>query len=850
MDMNRLLETARDYLRVGLCVLPAVSTERRPAVREWKRWQEWIITPEELEDAFSTTDIADAVAIVTGAVSGGVEMIDFDGMGELFADWKSRVPMELLGRMVTERSQSGGFHVIYRCETVGGNQKLAQRYYDCPGDSIVIYGKTYRPQNGRVRVTLIETRGEGGLFLCAPSPGYSLIQGTFQSIATISASERDQLITAAIELNEVEQAAPVRTFTRPSGGAGMPPGDDFNARGDISGLLLRHGWTRVSFGENQHWRRPGKTDGMSATLKNNVFYVFSSNAPPFEPNHGYSFFSVYGLLAHDGDFAAAARQLRLNGYGGIVDRPAPLSPEVMAGALARNLPGPATTEHTTPPNVAVPVVADQGQGYALTPGRHYKPDGEVLWVGQDEFARSAWDLMPDGTLYRFAGQVVEIIDGAPVVCTPVHMCQLLDALVPIRECKRYKPDRGGDYAYSLDEKNSTIPLAMHVLDYARFHAPRIDVFAAFPIFNRDWELVPVGYKDGIYCTEAIGYQYEPVSVILDLLVDFPFRTTCDRDNFIGLMLLPMVRYAIDGNCPMHMIKSTLPRTGKTKLAEAVLGLTYGRPTPAMQLGGSDEESDKRVVASLMRGHNIMHLDNTSGYIDSPVLASLLTCRTYMGRTLGRSEMVEIPNNCTLVATGNNPKMSREIARRTCPIELSPTTSQPEFRTGFVHANIEDYALERRGHVIGALATMVHTWVLAGKPRCGVTLGGFERWTEVIGGIMHNSGLTDWMGNINEWVGAVDPETDDMAAFLALWSGLAAIDVGLGKTGQTASELLQVALDNGLFLQAIRGSSQRAMVQSFARRILDRYEGAPLGGGHMFSRLSSRTGKIWKLEKCT
>ena len=67
---------------------------------------------------------------------------------------------KIQSRLVIESSQSGGRHVIYRCDQpVDGNLKLAQGNRD---------GK---------QVTLIETRGEGGLFLCSPSAGYEIIQG-------------------------------------------------------------------------------------------------------------------------------------------------------------------------------------------------------------------------------------------------------------------------------------------------------------------------------------------------------------------------------------------------------------------------------------------------------------------------------------------------------------------------------------------------------------------------------------------------------------------------------------------------------------------------------------------------
>ena len=47
-----------------------------------------------------------------------------------------------------------------------------------------------------------------------------------------------------------------------------------------------------------------------------MFYVFSANASPFEPQRAYSPFSVYTLLEYGGDYDLAARSLRQTGFGG------------------------------------------------------------------------------------------------------------------------------------------------------------------------------------------------------------------------------------------------------------------------------------------------------------------------------------------------------------------------------------------------------------------------------------------------------------------------------------------------------------------------------------------------------
>jgi hypothetical protein len=82
-------------------------------------------------------------------------------------------------------------------------------------------------------------------------------------------------------------------------------------------VLLRAGWMEThSDKENEYWRRPGKSDGHSATLNNNgVFYVFSSSAAPFEADTAYTPFQVLALLEHNGDFKAAGKVLQDNGYG-------------------------------------------------------------------------------------------------------------------------------------------------------------------------------------------------------------------------------------------------------------------------------------------------------------------------------------------------------------------------------------------------------------------------------------------------------------------------------------------------------------------------------------------------------
>lgn len=342
MEPGTLHSAAMNYLAAGLCVLPAIRAQKRPKLGSWKQYQTRLPTASELSAWMANSP--EAVCILCGNASGNLEIIDFDSQGELFTAWQRQIPIDLRDRLAIERTPSGGYHVVYRCEVaICGNMKLAQRQ-----------------ASGKI-LTLIETRGEGGLFLCAPSPGYQLIQGDLCNLPILTEAQRDQLLRTAWELNEY--LPPVVDCPQPSTTLGQRtalsanigdqceenahkgnvrsniaalglrspssapqsacapnnadrPGDDFNNRGDVRMVLAQHGWSLAKEGENQYWRRPGKTSGWSASLKDGVFYVFSANAAPFEPNRAYSPFSVYTLLNHGGDWAQAASSLRLLGYGG------------------------------------------------------------------------------------------------------------------------------------------------------------------------------------------------------------------------------------------------------------------------------------------------------------------------------------------------------------------------------------------------------------------------------------------------------------------------------------------------------------------------------------------------------
>ena len=306
----------------GLCVLPPREDgSKAPDSRSWTKYQLGRSTEAEIRAWYANGRTG--LGVVCGNVSGGLEMLELEGRA--VADGIDRQFRELaesagLGDALTrilagysELTPSGGYHLFYRVASPLGNTPLARR--PATADELAI-----DPAN-RLRV-LIETRGEGGYVVTAPSNGrvhpggepWTLKSGGFGSIATITDEERDELWRIARALDRM----PVEPARQPASVPGDErPGDRYNARPDVQAeivaLLERHGWTRVySHGERDYMRRPGKRIGISATVGfagPGVFHVFSSSVAEFEALRSYSPFGVYALLEHGGDYGAAATEL-------------------------------------------------------------------------------------------------------------------------------------------------------------------------------------------------------------------------------------------------------------------------------------------------------------------------------------------------------------------------------------------------------------------------------------------------------------------------------------------------------------------------------------------------------------
>jgi replicative DNA helicase len=295
---------AKEYLKAQLSVIPT-KEDKLPALSSWKPYQSQRVKEDEVEALFSGANVK-GLAIICGAISGGLEVIDVDTKhdttGSLWDELRGLIEdnlPELYSRLVIAQTKSGGYHIYYRCSSIAGNLKLSTK---------------------KNREVLVETRGEGGYVIAPPTPKYTYIQGEPGNIPTITPEDREILFSISKSFNELEEIKPkVNTTTSTTyNSTGLSPFEDYNQRGDIVGLLESKGWRVVNQrGERINLLRPGSTDSKTSGNYHTglrVLRVFSSSTE-FNPDKGYSPSQVFSLLECNGDNKLTYRRLLELGYG-------------------------------------------------------------------------------------------------------------------------------------------------------------------------------------------------------------------------------------------------------------------------------------------------------------------------------------------------------------------------------------------------------------------------------------------------------------------------------------------------------------------------------------------------------
>lgn len=306
-------EAANKLAALVLSVIP-VKYDKKPNVISWKPFQDKIPDPFQITDMFSINTFG--IAIIGGKVSGNLEALDedlkYDLSGTMHDEFISRLNEQAPGlyeKLLIQKTTSGGHHFIYRCSVVEGNLKLASR----PATAEEQQKNPHEKQKA-----LFETRGEGGYFIFAPTQGYEIIQGSIENIPLISPEEREILLSVARSFDQCPKEFTPPKYKPETNYTGLSPFNDYNQRGDVIGLLEKHGWTTAyTKGTKTFLKRPGDTKATQSAnfdRDKNWFTVFSTSTE-FDIQKAYLPYAVYAVLECNNDFSKASKQLYDQNYG-------------------------------------------------------------------------------------------------------------------------------------------------------------------------------------------------------------------------------------------------------------------------------------------------------------------------------------------------------------------------------------------------------------------------------------------------------------------------------------------------------------------------------------------------------
>ena len=468
-----------------------------------------------------------------------------------------------------------------------------------------------------------------------------------------------------------------------------------------------------------------------------------------------------------------------------------------------------------------------------------------------QLSRQTWTALKEAnnppTLFNHAGRIARVTDGAgkePVL----ELLSQADVLFELAE-------RIWWYRKVKDSTIARRPpndVARHMIADPHQPLPALDRLLRVPAFGPDGQLherrgyepdcrsyltgprlcmppVPLSPRDD-QVRKAIG-------LIRELLVDFPFVDDADIAATIALLLLPFVRSMIDGPTPLFLIRKPSPGTGATLLVDVVFTVSTGI-TPAVMTETRDEDEwRKQITAMLREVPEVIFIDNLRRRLDSVALSAVITSREWKGRLLGESQMLQLPVRAVWVATGNNPQLSNELARRTVSINLDAGIERPWKGRDFTHPDLLAWVSEQRSWLTWACLVLCRAWISADCPRGGPTLGGFDEATGVLGGILDVAGVPGFLDNLDQLYEESDAEHRQLRDLFAAW------DAEFRQCDVTVKDLYPLAIDH----LDLSGTNEQSRKTSLGKQ-LHLIQGRIIGGFAVAKGRKVQHARHWRLER--
>jgi len=290
----------RNLLDYNLSVFPIIEKNGQQKPNgSWKHYQTDIAGKEQINEWY---DNAVAFALITGY--GDVEAIDVDTkvlktqkdkdifVDEYFGLLENHI-IDFWNKVSLVETQSGGYHLIYRCEDICGATKIA------------------KPKGASE--ALIESRGIGGFVYI-----YDVVKGLpYHEINYITVEERKLIWEISKMYHHEDKVIDVKFNKKVQQKTdGLKSWEDFANKNSVWDICSEEFDIVRRLSRSVMIKRKGAESFYSGHIYNDTgkMFLFSTGTiyPHEQPLNS---FDVYTYKYHHGDYSAAAKQAYADGYG-------------------------------------------------------------------------------------------------------------------------------------------------------------------------------------------------------------------------------------------------------------------------------------------------------------------------------------------------------------------------------------------------------------------------------------------------------------------------------------------------------------------------------------------------------
>ncbi len=284
----------------------------------------------------------------------------------------------------------------------------------------------------------------------------------------------------------------------------------------------------------------------------------------------------------------------------------------------------------------------------------------------------------------------------------------------------------------------------------------LDDVISRPIWLPSFELSPPGYSDAgpghrVYYAPKHDEE-ERVSdeqhYIGRWLEQMSWADSASATNWIAASITVILRHHWPGGKPLIAFLANKSHSGKTTLALAAAGLESTAMVSFTDAAWALEMTVARALKATPDASAIIidnaRDDGANHEIKSASLERAITDTKPFFFSSAKGESCQ-RSNLVFMLTANNAILNEDLCNRCLPITLQ-CDGDPMARETTIGNPRYDFLAKHRYHMHAEILGMIHRWVAAGKKLDPSVMHPMATWARTVGGILRESGYTDFLQN--------------------------------------------------------------------------------------------------------